>query len=142
MKTTPESQLGKGLIMNETEKSLTKEDRTKFRVLVTTYLKIMCEGDEEKFLEIWHPDARRFSIGNSNELNSFSLAEIVEYSLKGIKQLKKTNPESGMIQHVLDEVLHVSIYNNLVAAVEVKMAHDFARFQRLPPHLFSLSKTK
>ena len=106
--------------MNETKKPLTKDDRAKFRELVTTYLKIMCEGDEEKFLEIWHPDARRFSIGNSNKLHSLNLAEIVEYSLKGIRQLRKETPKSSKIQHVLDEVLHLSIHNNLVAAVEAK----------------------
>ena len=105
--------------MNESEKTPAKDERTRFRELVRTYLNTMCAGDEGKFLEIWHPDARRFSIGNSNELNSFGLAEIVEYSLEGIMQLRKELPKSSKLQQIIDEVLHLSIYNNLVAAVEV-----------------------
>lgn len=121
MKKTLERQPGKGVyVMSQTEKTLTKDDRVKFRELVTNYLKIMCAGDEEKFLGIWHPDARRFSVGNSDELHSFNLEEIAEYSLKGIRQLREENPKSGKIQHVLDEILHLSTYNNLVAAVEAK----------------------
>lgn len=106
--------------MIETEKPPAEDERAKFRDLVATYLKIMCVGDEDKFLEIWHPDARRFSVGNSNELHSFNLTEIIEFSLKGIRQLRKENPQSSKIQHVLDEVLHLSIYSNLVAGVEVR----------------------
>ena len=128
--------------MNESVKPPAKDERTRFRELVTTYLNTMCVGDEGKFLEIWHPDARRFSIGNSNELNSFGLAEIVEYSLKGIKQLRKELPKSSKIQHILDEVLHLSIYNNLVAAVEVKWHMILPDSKGLHHTYFHLAKQK
>ncbi|UCG36976.1 MAG: nuclear transport factor 2 family protein [Candidatus Bathyarchaeota archaeon] len=98
--------------MSDVEGSIAKADEAEIRELVTTCLKIMDAGDEEAFLEIWHPDARRFSTGNSNELNSFGLTEIFKYSLKGIKQLREENPESCEIQHVLDEVLNLCVYDN------------------------------
>ena len=90
--------------MNETDLKNTEGDEKKLRELVNTFINAIRTGDEEKFFKIWHPDARRFSIGNSNELNSFGLVEIVEYSLKGIKQLRKINPKSSKIQHILDVI--------------------------------------
>ena len=106
--------------MNETEQSNTEDEEAKLRELVNTYIKTMGTGDEEKFHEIWHPAARRFNIGNSNELLSFNLAEIDEYTLRGIKKLRKEASDSARFEFVLDEVLHLSIYSNLIAAVEIK----------------------
>lgn len=106
--------------MNETEQSNTEDEEAKLRELVNTYIKTMGTGNEEKFHEIWHPAAKRFSIGNSNELHSFSQSEISEYTLKGIKQLRKEASDPGRFEFVLDEVLHLSIYSDLIASVEVK----------------------
>lgn len=126
--------------MNETEQSNTEDEEAKLRELVNTYIKTMGTGDEERFHEIWHPAARRFSIGNSNELHSFSQAEIDEYTLKGIKQLRKEASDSARFEFVLDEVLHFSIYSNLIASVEVKLHMTLPGSEGLHHTYFHLAK--
>jgi hypothetical protein len=90
------------------------------RELVEDYIDIMEKTDEKRFLELWHPDARRFGMGNANELYSFSKDEIVKYSITGLKNLKEQIPNPEVIKFTITEIVNISVSEGVIASAEIK----------------------
>lgn len=88
--------------------------------LVEDYIDIMEKCDEERFLALWHPDARRFGLGNDKQLNSFNKDEIVKYSIAGLKALKEQIPNPELIKFTIDEIVSISTSEGVIASAEIK----------------------
>lgn len=50
-------------------------------------------GDENAFLSVWHPEAKRFSVGPNNELYVLSAEDILRDQFYEIQKAKEENPE-------------------------------------------------
>ena len=90
-------------LLNKTNEELVIKE------LVEDYIDIMEKWDEERFLALWHPDARRFGLGNDNQLHSFNKDEIIKYSITGLKTLKEQIPNPELIKFTINEIVHISI---------------------------------
>lgn len=80
----------------------------------------MQECKEEKFKELWHPEARRFGIGNSMELGVMNKEEIIKFSINGLKGLKKQLPNPEIINFTIDEIIDIKCIEGVIASVELK----------------------
>jgi len=90
------------------------------RELVEDYIDIMEKSDEKRFLDLWHPDARRFGLGNDKQLNSFSKDEIVKFSLAGLRKLKEQIPNPEIIKFTITEIINISVFEGVIASAELK----------------------
>ncbi|MBK5112254.1 MAG: nuclear transport factor 2 family protein [Candidatus Heimdallarchaeota archaeon] len=97
-----------------------KTEELEIKRLVEDYIDIMEKCDEERFLALWHPDARRFGLGNDNQLHSFTQDEIVKYSIAGLKNLKEQIPNPEIIKFTVNEIVHISVSQGVIASAEVK----------------------
>lgn len=101
-------------MLNKTDEELVIKE------LVEDYIDIMEKCNEERFLALWHPDARRFGIGNDKQLNSFNKDEIVKYSIAGLKTLKEQIPNPELIKFTIDEIISISTSEGVIASAEIK----------------------
>ncbi|MHA1462502.1 MAG: nuclear transport factor 2 family protein [Candidatus Heimdallarchaeota archaeon] len=104
--------------MNNHEESFEK-DKQIIIDLVKENLQITFAGEIETFQKLWHPKAHRFGLGNSNELYSFSRAELCEH-MQQLTAAKKDNPSLAQIEIIFDEIDFINIHQNLIASVAVK----------------------
>ncbi|MHA1555295.1 MAG: nuclear transport factor 2 family protein [Candidatus Heimdallarchaeota archaeon] len=104
--------------MNNQEESFEK-DKQLIIDLVKENLQITFAGEIETFQKLWHPKAHRFGLGNSNELYSFSRAELCEH-MQQLTAAKKDNPSLAQIEIIFDEIDFINIHQNLIASVAVK----------------------
>ena len=88
--------------------------------IVEDYINIMQECDEEKFKELWHPEARRFGMGNAKELNVMNKEEIIKFSINGLKNLKKQIPNPESIKFTIDEIVNLKVIEGVIATVEMR----------------------
>ena len=88
-------------LLNKTNEELVIKE------LVEDYIDIMEKCDEERFLALWHLDARRFGLGNDNQLHSFNKDEIIKYSITGLKTLKEQIPNPELIKFTINEIVHI-----------------------------------
>ena len=88
--------------------------------IVEDYINIMQECDEEKFKELWHPEARRFGMGNAKELNVMNMDEIIKFSINGLKNLKKQIPNPESIKFTIDEIVAIKVIEGVIANVELR----------------------
>ncbi|MFX1491123.1 MAG: nuclear transport factor 2 family protein [Promethearchaeota archaeon] len=65
----------------------------KLREILRTFHEAQETANEKLFLQVWHPEARRFSFGSNNELYIFSTEDILINQFQGIKHAKQENPE-------------------------------------------------
>ncbi|NHJ32094.1 MAG: nuclear transport factor 2 family protein [Asgard group archaeon] len=88
--------------------------------LVEDYIDIQEKCDEERFLALWHPDARRFGLGNDNQLHSFSKDEIIKFTLAGLRNLKEQIPNPESIKFTITEFINISVREGVIASAEIK----------------------
>ncbi|MFX0116847.1 MAG: nuclear transport factor 2 family protein [Candidatus Hodarchaeota archaeon] len=105
--------------MKTTQQSESSTGEQEVKKIVISFYDSLVNGDEETFLKLWHPNARRFGLGNNNKLYSFSKDEILNYTLRGLKNFRAQNPEHKFEQNI-DEIFHVYVFQDLVASVGVK----------------------
>lgn len=84
------------------------------------YINIMQECNEEKFKGLWHPDAKMFGMGNSNQLNVMSRDDIIKSSLNGLRNLKNQIPNPEEIRFVIDEIIRIQHIDGVIANVELR----------------------
>ncbi|MHA1212584.1 MAG: nuclear transport factor 2 family protein [Candidatus Heimdallarchaeota archaeon] len=101
------------------QEELNEEEKQIVIGLIKENLQINFAGDIEKFQKLWHPNAHRFGLGNTNELYSFSRSEICEH-MQQLIAAKKDNPALAQIKIIFDEIDFIRIYQNLTASVGVK----------------------
>ncbi len=101
-------------LLNKTDEELVIKE------LIEDYIDIMEKCDEERFLSLWHPDARRFGLGNDNKLHSFNKDEIVKYSISGLKTLKEQIPNPELIKFTIDEIISISTSEGVIVSAEIK----------------------
>ncbi|NHJ84580.1 MAG: nuclear transport factor 2 family protein [Asgard group archaeon] len=95
------------------------DDKVILKELTEDYINILENCDEKKFRAIFHPKAVRFGLGNTNELMTMNIEEMIKYSLSGLKNLKKqiTNPES--ITFTIKEIVDIKCLEGVIGSVLV-----------------------
>ncbi len=107
------------IMLDPTDENKTNtKHRSEIINLIQSYFKIMSDCDEEAFANIWHDKAQRVSIGNSNEIMVFSKDNIIEFSLRGLKNAIETIP-GFFVRNEIIEISHIEILD-VIATVEVK----------------------
>ncbi|NHJ87025.1 MAG: nuclear transport factor 2 family protein [Asgard group archaeon] len=98
---------------------MSADDQDTIRELVKDYIAIMEACDEKRFLDIWHPEARRFGLGNRNELGVMNSEEIIKFSINGLRNLKNQLPNKETIKFTIDKIVDIKVIQNIIAAVEL-----------------------
>ncbi|MFQ5980839.1 MAG: nuclear transport factor 2 family protein [Candidatus Heimdallarchaeota archaeon] len=104
-------------MVSNTEAGLSASEQ-EVRDIVLAFFDSLANCDEETFLSLWHPNARRVGLGNNNELYNFSQDEILNYTVRGLKDFLVKNPEHHYEQNV-DELFHIYVFQDLIASVGV-----------------------
>ena len=99
---------------------MTVNEEIMLHELVEDYIGIMQDCDEEKFKELWHPEARRFGLGNSLELGVMNKDEVIKFSINGLKNLKKQIPNPDIIKFNIDEIINIKCIKGVIASVELR----------------------
>lgn len=90
----------------------------KIKKLIINYTKYNETSDWENFIEIWHPEARRLNVGNTNELLITPTEDIKKLSFEGLMNLRKQMPEAE-ISFITDDFSHIDVYDEVVASAEL-----------------------
>jgi hypothetical protein len=75
-------------------------------------------ADEKLFLQVWHPEARRFGFGSDDKLYIFSTEDILTNQFQGIKQAKKDNPDYSL-SFFIKRIRHIDMDPDKLIALAV-----------------------
>ena len=97
-----------------------ENEEIELKELIEDFIHILEVGDESSFVDIWHPRAIRFGLGNTNELMAMNKEEIIKFSLKGIQGLRKQISGQELVKFQIDEIIQINVVEGLIANAELK----------------------
>ncbi|MFX1299553.1 MAG: nuclear transport factor 2 family protein [Promethearchaeota archaeon] len=77
-------------------------------------------GDENAFLSVWHPEAKRFGFGLNNELYVLSVEDILRDQFNEIQKAKEENPKYSVSFFIKQMKFFDVQPDNLIASVFVE----------------------
>jgi hypothetical protein len=103
-----------GKIKSENE----EEKIIQIRGIIDDYFVSHQDTDVKLFTSIWHNQAKRFNLGNSNELLVLTEQEIIEQTIDGLR-IAREQINGFDVQHEINEISHIEV-GDVTATAEVE----------------------
>ncbi|MCY3415015.1 MAG: nuclear transport factor 2 family protein [Candidatus Heimdallarchaeota archaeon] len=91
------------------------EEEKEIQSILQMFFDSVHTSDEERFKAVFNPIGRRIAIGNSKDLLIFSQEEVINQTLRGLANAKKSIP--GFYLNVAEmKIEHISVYDRIASA--------------------------
>ncbi|MHA2496376.1 MAG: nuclear transport factor 2 family protein [Candidatus Hodarchaeales archaeon] len=126
--------------MNYAKKGSTEKskDVKKAKETLERYYSSQEHSNEEEFLSVWHPEARRISFGNDNKMLVSNTEEIIKYTINGLRIAKERDPDF-YVKFQVNKIKHVAVHD-VVASAEVDWQMEMPMARGLHASFFHLAK--